>query len=189
MQHTRHIRSFVLRAGRMTPAQERALTELWPVLRRGIGGRPTGLGDDLRTPRAALPGDRLRGRGSDRDTGGGASRDIDYLGIEVHRPGVGRLLLRAAQAALSNLRVICHDAVEVLTGAIRDRVLRRDPGVLPGSLAQEAPPQAPLDRRRVRRGRWRPSCGPAACCGSPRTGRSMPNRCWRCAMPNRSWSR
>ena len=35
MQTQRHIRSFVLRAGRMTPAQERALTELWPLLRRG----------------------------------------------------------------------------------------------------------------------------------------------------------
>ena len=39
---------------------------------------------------------------------------IDYVGIEVHRPGVGRLLLRAERANARNLRVICHDAVEVL---------------------------------------------------------------------------
>ena len=40
---------------------------------------------------------------------------IDYLGIEVHRSGVGRLLLRAEQANLGNVRVVCHDAVEVLS--------------------------------------------------------------------------
>jgi tRNA (guanine-N7-)-methyltransferase len=45
---------------------------------------------------------------------------IDYVGIEVHRPGVGRLLLRAEQAQLHNLRVICQDAVEVLERAIQD---------------------------------------------------------------------
>ena len=39
---------------------------------------------------------------------------IDYLGVEVHRAGVGRLLLRAEQTKLTNLRVVCHDAVEVL---------------------------------------------------------------------------
>jgi tRNA (guanine-N7-)-methyltransferase len=44
----------------------------------------------------------------------------DYLGIEVHRPGVGRLLLRAAEANVRNLRVICHDAVEVLRDRLRD---------------------------------------------------------------------
>jgi len=44
----------------------------------------------------------------------------DYLGIEVHRSGVGRLLLRAQEAKLANLRIICHDAVEVLAAAIPD---------------------------------------------------------------------
>jgi tRNA (guanine-N7-)-methyltransferase len=45
---------------------------------------------------------------------------IDYLGLEVHRPGVGRLLLRAARADARNLRVICHDAVEVLKYQLKD---------------------------------------------------------------------
>lgn len=45
---------------------------------------------------------------------------IDYLGIEVHRSGVGRLLLRAQQAALKNLRIICNDAVDVLRDYIAD---------------------------------------------------------------------
>ena len=68
----------------------------------------------IRAIRAALPRDRLRHGRGDRSLGGGESRTIDYLGIEVHRSGVGRLLLRAARAKLANLRVVCHDAVEVL---------------------------------------------------------------------------
>ena len=49
-----------------------------------------------------------------------ANSQVDYLGIEVHRAGVGRLLLRAEQSALKNLRVICHDAVDVLRDFILD---------------------------------------------------------------------
>jgi len=115
----RHIRSFVLRAGRTTPAQERALTELWPVYGVALGTAPL----DLPT---------LFGRDARRclEIGFGAGEVIgsllethpetDHLGIEVHRPGVGRLLLSAHQAGATNLRVICHDAVEVLRGHIAD---------------------------------------------------------------------
>src|SRR6202012_2423870 len=49
-----------------------------------------------------------------------ANPNIDYLGIEVHRAGVGRLLLRAEQSALKNLRFICDDAVDVLRGRVSD---------------------------------------------------------------------
>jgi tRNA (guanine-N7-)-methyltransferase len=116
MHTPRRIRSFVLRAGRVTAAQERALTELWPVY--GI------------EPDAKLDLDDVFGRSAPRclEIGFGAGEVIghlahshserDYLGIEVHRSGVGRLLLRAAADGLSNLRVICDDAVDVL----RDRV-------------------------------------------------------------------
>ena len=52
-----------------------------------------------------------------------ANRDVDYLGVEVHRPGVGRLLLRAAAAQLQNLRVIERDAVEVLEHNLADASL------------------------------------------------------------------
>jgi tRNA (guanine-N7-)-methyltransferase len=119
MQTQRHIRSFVLRAGRMTPAQERALTELWPLY-----------GVDLASD--ALDLEAVFGRRAPRclEIGFGVGEvignlaethaHIDYLGIEVHRPGVGRLLLRAAQANARNLRVICHDAVEVLRDKIPD---------------------------------------------------------------------
>jgi tRNA (guanine-N7-)-methyltransferase len=119
MQHQRHVRSFVLRAGRMTPAQERALKELWPVY-----------GVELRD--APLDLEAIFGRHAPRclEIGFGVGevigalaeerRHIDYLGVEVHAPGVGRLLLRAEQTSLSNLRVIRHDAVEVLRWGLRD---------------------------------------------------------------------
>lgn len=119
MQPQRHIRSFVLRAGRMTPAQQRALTELWPLYGVDLDDAPLDLGT-------------IFGRGAPRclEIGFGigevignlaeSNPHIDYLGIEVHRPGVGRLLLRAAQAKVRNLRVICHDAVEVLRDKLPD---------------------------------------------------------------------
>jgi len=109
----RSVRSFVLRAGRATAGQQRALTQLWP--KYGVEFSPAAL--DLPT---------LFGRAAPRmlEIGFGAGEallefasahpEIDCIGVEVHRPGVGRLLLGAEAATLSNLRVICHDAVEVL---------------------------------------------------------------------------
>lgn len=119
MQTQRHIRSYVLRAGRMTPAQERALTQLWPT----YGVDPSEGPLDLQAifGRAA-PRCLEIGFGIGEVIGSLAEHhpDKDYLGIEVHRPGVGRLLLRAAQAGTRNLRVICHDAVEVLRDKVAD---------------------------------------------------------------------
>ena len=120
MDARRPIRSFVLRAGRITAAQERALKDLWPTF-------------GLRVAGATIDLDAAFGRSAPRclEIGFGAGEvigtlaesnpHIDYLGIEVHRPGVGRLLLRAEQAKLANLRVICHDAVEALAIALPDR--------------------------------------------------------------------
>ena len=113
MQPHRPIRSFVLRAGRMTPAQERALTDLWPAYGIDLGAGPLDLDAVFgrRAPRCLEIG-----FGVGEVIGSLAEKNslIDYVGIEVHRPGVGRLLLRAAKANLRNLRVISHDAVEVL---------------------------------------------------------------------------
>src|ERR1700674_6110238 len=113
MQPQRHIQSFVLRAGRMTPAQERALTELWPSYGVDLGDDPLDL--EAIFGRAA-PRCLEIGFGVGEMIGSLAETHphIDYVGIEVHRPGVGRLLLRAAQADVRNLRVICGDAVEIL---------------------------------------------------------------------------
>ncbi len=113
-ERMRSVRSYVLRAGRITEAQQRALAALWP--RYGIEFNPGEL--DL---------DRIFGRVAPRtlEIGFGNGEHLleralaepgrDFLGVEVHRPGVGHLLLAAGKAALTNLRVISHDAVEVLS--------------------------------------------------------------------------
>jgi tRNA (guanine-N7-)-methyltransferase len=119
MGEHRRIRSFVLRAGRITPAQERALAELWPRYGLDFTGAPLDLDAAFgRKARRCLE----IGFGTGEVIGAlaAANRDVDYLGIEVHRPGIGRLLLQADQAGVGNLRVICHDAVEVLGAGVPD---------------------------------------------------------------------
>jgi tRNA (guanine-N7-)-methyltransferase len=119
MHARRPIRSFVLRAGRVTAAQERALAELWPSFGVDFDGRPLDL-DALfgrRAPRCLEIG---FGTGEVIGALATAHPDADHVGIEVHRAGVGRLLLQARQGALANLRIICHDAVEVLASSIAD---------------------------------------------------------------------
>jgi tRNA (guanine-N7-)-methyltransferase len=113
----RPIRSFVLRAGRMGPGQQRALDELGPRFLLPYRAQPLdfaalfgreaptvleigfGMGDASAQIAAALPG-------------------TDFIGIEVHAPGVGALLKRIGEMQLSNLRLLQHDAVEVLESMI-----------------------------------------------------------------------
>jgi tRNA (guanine-N7-)-methyltransferase len=120
MQTQRRIRSFVLRAGRTTPAQERALGELWPIY--GIDSTEQTLDLAAVFGRTA-PRCLEIGFGAGEVIGSVAENHphIDYLGIEVHRSGVGRLLLRAQQGNLKNLRIICSDAVDVLRDHIPDQ--------------------------------------------------------------------
>ena len=120
----RTIRSFVRRTGRITPAQDRALIELWP--RYGI---------EFSDNRIDL--DELFGRAAERvlEIGFGDGEtlvheaaenpDIDYLGVEVHKPGIGRCLVDAREAGLTNLRIIRHDAIEVLQQQLDDGILAR----------------------------------------------------------------
>jgi tRNA (guanine-N7-)-methyltransferase len=113
VEHPRSIRSFVTRAGRITEAQQRALEELWPKYGCELEGQPVDL-DALfgrRAPRVVEIG---FGNGENLAALAAAHPERDYLGIEVHRAGVGRLMLAAEQARLTNLRILCHDAVEVL---------------------------------------------------------------------------
>jgi tRNA (guanine-N7-)-methyltransferase len=118
----RPIRSFVMRAGRMTPGQERAVTELWP--RYGVDFSPAPLSLDAlfgrRAPRTLEIG---FGNGEHLAALAVAHPERDYLGIEVHRPGVGHLLMLAQGRGLANLRVSSHDAVEVLREQIRPAAL------------------------------------------------------------------
>ena len=110
-------RSFVLRAGRMGPGQQRALVELGPhyllpfqstaVDPAALFGRQApcvleigfGMGETTATIAAAHP-------------------ETNYLGIEVHTPGVGSLLKLIAESELANVRVVQHDAAQVISGAL-----------------------------------------------------------------------
>lgn len=111
--HPRPIRSFVTRAGRITPAQQRALATLWP--KYGLDTLEERLDLERLFARAAPRTLEIGfGNGENLLALAAAHPDRDYLGIEVHRPGVGRLLLGLEEHRLGNVRLICRDAVEVL---------------------------------------------------------------------------
>jgi len=115
----RPIRSYVLRQGRFTEAQKRALEQLWP--KYGIDFTEEALDLDAWFDRAApITLEIGFGNGESLLAQASANPQNNYLGIEVHRPGVGHLLHRAADAEVDNLRVINHDAVEVLQQQIPD---------------------------------------------------------------------
>jgi tRNA (guanine-N7-)-methyltransferase len=118
----RAVRSFVRRAGRITPGQSRALAELWPRYGVEFDGHPLDL--DATFGRRALRTVEIGfGDGETLVALAAAHPERDFLGFEVHDPGVGHCLLRAAALGLTNLRVIRHDAVEVLERALAPRSL------------------------------------------------------------------
>jgi tRNA (guanine-N7-)-methyltransferase len=120
----RTVRSFVVRAGRMTVAQDRAWTELWPRYGIETSGEPVDF--TVTFGRAApLTLEVGFGNGESLLALAAAHPGRDYVGIEVHRPGIGHLMLRAEELGLGNVRAICRDAVEVLQQC-----------VAPGSLAE-----------------------------------------------------
>ena len=121
-QRLREIKSYVLRQGRLTPGQQKAFDTLWPefgieykteqlnptelfgndnplILEIGFGN-----GDSLAQMAAAQPGK-------------------NFIGIEVHRPGVGHLLIEIGRLKLGNIRIISHDAVEVLKNCLTENSL------------------------------------------------------------------
>jgi len=118
----RPIRSFVLRQGRFTPAQQRAFDEYWPQFGVDFSGQSCDL-------------NALFGRNAPKvleiGFGNGAALHYaayndaarDYLGIEVHAPGVGHLLNILANNQIKNVRIYQHDAVEVLEQEINDDAL------------------------------------------------------------------
>jgi tRNA (guanine-N7-)-methyltransferase len=122
LQERRPIRSYVLRQGRITNAQRAACAELLPVYGVPFSRMPLDL-------------DRVFGRTAPKilEIGFGMGEttvamaqqhpENDYLGIEVHSPGVGSLLARIAELRIANVRVIQHDAVEVLEHMIAPAAL------------------------------------------------------------------
>ncbi|TCO76986.1 tRNA (guanine-N(7)-)-methyltransferase [Plasticicumulans lactativorans] len=120
----RRIRSFVRREGRLTSGQQRALDELWPRFGLAADGAPLDL--DATFGRHACRVLEIGfGNGESLATMAAAAPATDFIGIEVHRPGVGHLLMRIDALALDNVRVFCADAVEVLERRIPDASLDR----------------------------------------------------------------
>ena len=121
-EHKRSIRSFVLRQGHMTAAQQRAIDSLWPQF-----------GADYQAEAADL--NALFGREAPKvlEIGfgmGTATTEIakrlpekDFLAIDVHGPGVGNLLKLVEEMQLTNIRVMRHDAVEVVENMLADESL------------------------------------------------------------------
>ncbi len=120
----RTIRSFVRRAGRITPSQQRALDELWPRYGVEYMEQPLDL-QQVFGRGAPVVLEIGFGNGETLVEQAAAHPEQDYVGIEVHEPGVGHCLLKAEEAGIANLRVVAHDAIEVLTHQ-----------VAPGSLAR-----------------------------------------------------
>jgi len=120
----RTIRSFVRREGRLTPGQQRALDKLWPQF--GIDDSQDALNLDSLFGRSA-PKVLEIGFGNGASLAEMASKqaDHDFIGIEVHRPGVGQLLKSIDTEQLNNVRVACTDAVELLKNRIADKSLDR----------------------------------------------------------------
>jgi tRNA (guanine-N7-)-methyltransferase len=115
----RPIRSFVMRTGRMTVGQTRALEELWPKYGVEFSAEPLSL-DSLFGRAAPCTLEIGFGNGEHLAALAAAHPERDYFGIEVHRPGVGHLLLLASLNNLTNVRASSHDAVEVLREQIAE---------------------------------------------------------------------
>jgi tRNA (guanine-N7-)-methyltransferase len=120
----RPVRSFVLRGGRLTDGQQRALVELWPRWGVAPGGGALDFSAVFGNDRPVILEIGF-GNGDATWRMAEAEPQHNFLAVEVHRPGVGRLLLRLEARGIGNVRVVCADAVEVL----RERV---PPGSLGG---------------------------------------------------------
>jgi tRNA (guanine-N7-)-methyltransferase len=112
---TPKIRSYVLRQGRTTPAQKRALDELYP--KYGIAFSDTTLASARSAPLVLEIGS---GMGETTAAIALAHPETDFVAVEVHGPGIGSLLNRIESQAIGNLRVIRHDAAEVLERMVAD---------------------------------------------------------------------
>jgi len=122
VQQRRPVRSYVIRSGRLTASQDHALHHFW----RHFGlEADAGILDPVATfgRKAPLIMEIGFGMGDSLLQMAIANPDRDFIGVEVHRPGVGRLLHEIAAHDLSNLRIYSHDAKDILAHCIADEAL------------------------------------------------------------------
>lgn len=120
----RPIRSYVIRAGRQTDAQRKALDRYWSDYVIEYQARPLDL-NALFAKQARLVVEIGFGMGDSLLELAKSDPRRNFLGIEVHRPGIGKLLHGIAQHKLTNLKVICHDAKEVIEQCFADETIDR----------------------------------------------------------------
>ncbi len=122
----RPVRSYVIRSGRLTDSQRKAVEAYWQEYVIDYDGDPLPL-PELFQQRAELTVEIGFGMGDSLLEMAETQAGENFLGIEVHKPGVGKLLRGIHSKALTNLRIVCHDAVEVLAHGFQpesiDRVL------------------------------------------------------------------
>lgn len=120
----RPVRSFVRREGRLTPGQQRALDHLWP--RFGIPEQDLPLDLDILFGRRAPAVLEIGfGNGENLADMAQARPELNFVGVEVHRPGVGHLLQLLERRGLGNVRVVIGDAQELLRLRVADAALAR----------------------------------------------------------------
>jgi tRNA (guanine-N7-)-methyltransferase len=121
-KHLRPIRSFVRREGRMTTAQRQALTQLWP--RFGLAGDGAMLDLAASFGRSAPVIVEIGfGNGESLLAMAAAQPQKNFIGVEVHRPGIGQLLMLLAERDIGNVRLVCDDAKEFLEQQVPDASL------------------------------------------------------------------
>ena len=119
----RPIRSFVLRQGRLTPAQQRAIDDAMPIYGVTYASKRLDLDKLFGRSDSAKIVEIGFGMGETTAKIAHSQPERDFLGLEVHTPGVGSLLKQVQALQLGNVRVIQHDAVEVLNHMIEDASL------------------------------------------------------------------
>lgn len=119
------IRSYVIRGGRITAPQEKALEAQWPQFGLDLHRGPAALDKAFTNPDAPLILEIGFGMGDSLLAMAERCPEQNFIGIEVHVPGVGRLVNEASKRGLHNLRVFCADAIDVLTDCIPDNSLTR----------------------------------------------------------------
>jgi len=121
-RHHRRIHSFVLREGRLTNGQARALEQYWHVYGVEYSRVPLDLNRvfSRNAPKVMEIGS---GMGETSVALAAKHPDNDYLAVEVHRPGIGSLIRLAVHNQLTNIRIIRHDAVEILEHSLQESSL------------------------------------------------------------------